>query len=35
MADWWADDVEILDETAWGSNTIYLWTVRQPTAKAA
>jgi len=35
MADWWADDVEILDETSWGSNTIYLWTIRHPAMKAA
>ncbi len=35
MGDWWADDVEILDETAWGSNAIYLWTIRRAATKAA
>jgi hypothetical protein len=25
MGDWWPDDVEVLDETSWGSNTLYLW----------
>jgi hypothetical protein len=27
MGDWWPDAVEILDETAWGSNTLYLWRI--------
>jgi predicted O-methyltransferase YrrM len=25
MGDWWPDEVEVLDETSWGSNTLYLW----------
>ena len=35
MGDWWADDVEVLDEKAWGSDAIYLWNIRQPATKAA
>jgi SAM-dependent methyltransferase len=35
MGDWWADDVEVLDESAWGSNAIYLWTIRRRAARAA
>jgi hypothetical protein len=27
MGDWWPDDVDVVDETSWGSNTIYLWRV--------
>jgi SAM-dependent methyltransferase len=26
------DDVEVLDETAWGSNTLYLWRIPRPAA---
>jgi SAM-dependent methyltransferase len=25
MGDWWPDEVEVLDEGSWGSNTLYLW----------
>jgi len=35
MGDWWADDVEVLEEKPWGSDAIYLWNIRQPAAKAA
>jgi hypothetical protein len=27
MGDWWPDEVEVLDETTWGSNTLYLWRI--------
>jgi protein-L-isoaspartate O-methyltransferase len=30
MDDWWPDDVELIDETAWGSNTLYLWEIPKP-----
>jgi len=30
MADWWPDDVELVDESSWGSNALYLWRVGQP-----
>ena len=35
MGDWWADDVEVLDEKAWSSDAIYLWNIRQPATQAA
>jgi hypothetical protein len=25
MGDWLADEVDVVDETPWGSNTLYLW----------
>jgi SAM-dependent methyltransferase len=36
MGDWWPDDAEVLDETSWGSNTLYLWHItREPPREAA
>jgi hypothetical protein len=35
MGDWWPDEVEILDETSWGSNTLYLWHIDPDTAARA
>lgn len=35
MGDWWPDDVEVLDETPWGSNTIYLWHIVRRTPAVA
>jgi hypothetical protein len=32
MGDWWPDDAEVLDETSWGSNTLYLWHITHETA---
>jgi protein-L-isoaspartate O-methyltransferase len=32
MGDWWPDAVEVLDETPWGSNTLYLWHIPHESA---
>jgi SAM-dependent methyltransferase len=34
MGDWWPDDADVVDESPWGSNTLYLWEIRPPAAAA-
>jgi SAM-dependent methyltransferase len=35
MGDWWPDEVEVLDEGSWGSNTLYLWRLNGAVSTAA